>query len=71
MTTPQLRLDRNLDGSGELYAWCPGGPGQCPQGHDEHSAGHDVLITTMTPGQVREFRQMAAPDRIPDPAQDN
>jgi len=53
MTEPLLRLDRNLDGSGDLYAVFPG--------------SGEELIGHLDPGQVREFRAISADSRIPGP----
>jgi hypothetical protein len=55
---PRLRLETRLDGTADLYAEL------------EDGTSH-LLVPGMTPEQVREFRQIGMPNRIPNPATDN
>jgi hypothetical protein len=77
MTQIAYRLDRNLDGSGDIYIQIPRDMDSAAL--EELSAeigedvgpGDDVFLVHLYPDQVGKYRAAAAASRIPDPAQDN
>jgi hypothetical protein len=75
--TPAVRLDRHLDGSADVYIQIPADGDPAALEDLSYSIAEDVkpgqefLIGHLDAGEVREFRERFADDRIPDPQQDN